>query len=98
MNNTAPKTLERDFEYGYYKFRVAVVLNSEVGLLTGKMRHKLTLSYLGSRNFQKVVYSDTDTLLKEIELLEEMAKNWVDETLGISQEEQILEKIGFKRA
>ena len=97
MSNTAPKTLIRDFEYCQHRFRVAIVINSELGLLTDKMRHKLTLSYLGSRNFQKVVYSDTDNLLKEIELLEVMAKNWVDGELGISEEEQILQQLGFKR-
>lgn len=93
------KTLNKIFEYKDYKFNIKVELNFSAERRPGGLvLHKITLNDMGISNFYKTLPVATSEIERIIELLENVAKEWVDERLGLglSEIEIKLGQLGFK--
>lgn len=86
------KDMNKLYEYRGYQFNIKVELNHE------KLDcHKITISHLGSHNWDSNCYCNTSSLEANIAELESTARNKVD-TLFNPQPEvvKILTDLGFK--
>jgi len=91
--------LNKQFQYGDHKFNIKVELNHLVEKrIGGKKEHRIILNHMGPSNYYRTSLCQTPELEKTISLMEGEAKSWVDSHKheNKSQEEKILEGLGFK--
>ena len=91
--------MNKEHEYGGYKFNIKVELNHRVEKrIDGKREHKITVNDMGATNYYQTHLAESHNLEEIITYMMEDAEKWVYNRTNCdkTQEQLLLESMGFK--
>jgi hypothetical protein len=91
--------MNKEHEYGGYKFNIKVELNHRVEKrIDGKREHKITVNDMGATNYYQTHLAESHNLEEIITYMMEDAEKWVYNRTNCdkTQEQLLLENLGFK--
>lgn len=90
--------MEKRIEFNRLKFIIKVELNYFVErMINGKCEHRVTINHLGDPSFYKEELCTTKYLEVTIQSLTDAAEKWANGSNPKSEEEILLESLGFTK-